>query len=163
MRGNFTFRSRILVGMLAMTLGLLLAAAAFAVLPTAGRTYAGHDSAAKINGFRAPVSFTVSSSGTSLAAFQYGNVGCIASPITGNPYAKSTGMIAVGTIAVASTGSFSIVNDNSRTGIKSTISGKFKTATTATGKITFRQHITGPGGFNKSCGPIALTFKATTK
>ncbi len=154
---------RSLVLAAAALLVLALCATALAAHPMAGKTYSGYTSAAKINGFSAPVSFKVSSNGKELLTFEYGNIGCIAYPVTGNPYANATGLIKVGTIAVSGKGSFSVTNENSREGVKSTIVGKFKTAKTITGKIKFTQHETGPGGFNKSCGPIDLTFTATTK
>jgi hypothetical protein len=74
------------------------------------KQYSGHTSAAKINGFRAPVSFKIASNGKKLLVFQYGNTGCFVSPITGNPYASASGILRVGTIALASNGTFSVKN-----------------------------------------------------
>ena len=166
-------RSRLNVLCVVAALTLIVAAAALAAHPKAGSKYSGFSSAAKVNSFRAPVSFKVSSGGTRLLVFKYGDVGCIpGGTITGNPYNSASGVIKVGTIAVSGTGSFSVkkakstyVNSTAGTTdvTKSTVTGKFKTAKTATGTITFTQHMTGPGGFAKSCGPIHLTFKATTK
>ncbi len=148
---------------------LALCATALAAHPPAGKQYSGFTSAAKINGFRAPIRFKVSSNAADLLAFEYGSLGCIAFPVTGNPYAKPTGFIKLGTIAVSRTGSFSLANSKSvSSGVVkdttvSTVTGTFKTATSATGKIVFTQSEAGPGGFHKSCGPVHLTFTATTK
>jgi hypothetical protein len=160
----YTYPRSLVLGAAAALLVLAICATALAAHPTAGKSYSGNTSAAKANGFSAPISFKVSSNGKQLLKFEYGNTGCIAYPITGDPYtgAHAT-IIKVGTVAVSSKGSFSVTNENRSEGIKSKISGKFKTANTAAGTIKFTQHETGPGGFNKSCGPIDQTFTATTK
>jgi len=163
MRRFYTYPRSLVLAAAAALLALAICATALAAHPTAGKTYTGSTSAAKINGFSAPISFKVSTNGKKLLAFRYGNAGCIAYPITGDPYTGAhAAIIKVGTVAVSGTGSFSVTNGGS-TGIKSKISGKFKTANKATGTIKFTQHLTGPGGFNKSCGPFNLTFTATTK
>lgn len=173
MRRNLTSRSRILIAVLVTALGLLLAAAALAAHPTAGKAYAGDTAAPAINGFRGPVTFTVSSGASSLLAFQYGNIGCIpAGTITGNPYTSAAAIIKVGTLTVSATGHFSITGAtftyaNTKAGTKTVtttaVTGKFKTAKSATGTITFTQHLTGVGGFSKSCGPLAMKFTAKRK
>jgi len=155
-----------------MGLGLLLAAAALAALPTSGKAYSGATAAPAINGFRGPVKFTVSSSGSSLLVFRYGNIGCIPSSgtISGNPYASAATMIKVGTIPVTATGHFSITgvaftyaNTVTKTVTTTAVTGRFKTAKAAAGTITFSQHVTGVGGFSKTCGPLAMKFTAKTK
>jgi hypothetical protein len=154
----------------ATLLMLAVCGVAVAAHPAAGSKYSGYTSAAKVNGFRAPVSFTVSGTGSKLLTFQYGNVGCLAYPITGNPFGTASGFVEVGSILVSGDGSFSVsdakhVNNSAgvKTVITSTVTGNFKTRKKATGKIAFVQKDTGPGGFNKRCGPIDLTFTATTK
>ena len=171
MRRNLTPRSRTMIAGIVAALGLVLTAGALAAHPKAGKTYSGFSSAAKVNGFSAPVSFKVSSNGTKLLGFQYGNGGCL--PVQtvppGNPYSKASGILKVGTIAVSANGSFSVQNAKftyvkfTTTTTKSTVAGKFKTAKSATGTIRFTQHVTGPGGFNRTCGPVHLTFSATIK
>jgi hypothetical protein len=174
MRRKPTSRSRILIAVLATALGLLLAAAALAARPTPGGTYAGNTAAPAVNGFRGPVTFTVSTGGTNLLRFQYGNIGCIpGGAITGNPYTSAAAIIKVGTIPVAAKGHFSLTGATSTyvntkggkttTVTTSAVAGKFKTAKTAAGTITFTQHLTGVGGFSKSCGPLAMKFTAKTK
>jgi len=168
-----TSRSRILAAILATALGLLLAAVALGAGPTAGKTYSGQTAAPAVNGFRGPVSFTASGDGSSLLLFQYGNIGCIpGGAITGNPYAIASGIIKVGTIPIAATGHFSATGAkftyaNTKAGTKTVtttaVAGKFKTAKVATGTITFTQHLTGVGGFSKSCGPLAMKFTAKRK
>jgi len=167
------YRSRILIAVLTTALGLLLAAAALAAHPAAGGKYSGDTAAPAINGFRGPVTFTVSSRGTSLLGFLYGNIGCIPGrTVSGNPYASAAAMIKAGTIPVSASGHFSVkgvtstyVNSKGHTTTVTTtaITGKFKTANTATGLITFKQHLNGVGGFTKNCGPLAIKFTAKRK
>jgi hypothetical protein len=162
-----------LIAVLATALGLLLVAVALAAIPVAGKTYSGHTAAPAVNGFRGPVTFTVSGDASSLMLFQYGNIGCIpGGTITGNPYAIASGMIKVGTIPVSATGHFSSTGAqftyaNAKAGTKTVtttaVTGKFKTAKSASGTITFTQHLTGVGGFSKSCGPLAMKFTAKTR
>jgi hypothetical protein len=173
MHRKLTSGSRILIAVLATALGLLLAAAALAAHPTAGTAYAGDTAAPAVNGFRGPVTFTVSAGGSSLLAFQYGNIGCIpGGTIAGNPYASAAGMIKVGTIPVSAKGHFSVTGTtftytNTKAGMKTVtttmVTGKFKTAKKATGAISFSQHLTGPDGFSKSCGPLEMKFTAKTQ
>jgi predicted nucleic acid-binding protein len=113
------------------------------------------------------------SNGRSLLAFKYGTVGCTpVSTFTGDPYTSAANIIKVGTITSSGSGSFSATNAkstylNSKKGKKyitiSGIAGKFKTANSATGTITFSQKVAGPGGANNSCGPYTIHFTATTK
>ncbi len=170
---KLTSRSRILIAVLATALGLLLAGAALAAHPMAGKAYAGDTAAPAVNGFRGPVTFTVSGTGSSLLLFRYGNIGCIpGGTIAGNPYAGAAAMINVGTIPASAKGHFSVTGatftyTNTKAGTKTVtttmITGKFKTAKTATGAITFSQHLTGTGGFSKSCGPLEMKFTAKTQ
>lgn len=168
-----TSRSRMLIAAFATALGLLLAAVALAALPVAGGTYSGHTAAPAVNGFLGPVTFTVSGDAGGLLVFEYGNIGCIpGGTITGNPYATASGMIKVGTVPVSATGHFSTTGAqftyaNAKTGMKTVtttaVAGRFKTSSRASGTITFSQHLTGPGGFSKSCGPLAMKFTAKAK
>jgi hypothetical protein len=148
-------------------LTLVLAAAALAAHPTAGRKYTGFTSVAKVNGFRAPVSFTVSSSGSKLLSFKYGNLGCPSqSGPTGDPYTGGHAAITtVGMIHVSSAGTFSVKNlksGSSPTYTISSVTGKFKTAKTATGSIKLVNWFSVPGNTHR-CGSSSATFTATTK
>jgi hypothetical protein len=151
----------------ALTLILILAGAALAAHPKAGSKYAGFTSAPKVNGFRAPVSFKVSSSGSKLLSFKYGNTGCPSQTTpAGNPYLKSGSLTTVGTIQVASAGTFSVKNLKTSTGPAtytiSSVTGKFKSAKTATGSIKISNWFSVPGNTH-SCGSASVTFTATTK
>lgn len=173
MRRPFTHPRSIILGATAGLLVLGTCATALAVLPVSGKTYSGYTSLPRINGHRGPVSFSVSSNGSSLLAFRYGTVGCTpVSSFSGNPYTSAANIIKVGTITMSGSGSFSATNTksmylNSKTGKKyvtiSTIAGKFNTGNSAAGTITFSQKIAGRGGASKSCGPYAIHFTATTK
>jgi hypothetical protein len=172
MRRLYTYpRSLVLAAVAALFPAIC--ATALAAHPKANKTYTGDTSAPAINGHRGPVSFKVSSNGRSLLAFKYGNIGCIpGGTIKGNPYTSAANIINVGTIAASSDGSFSAPNAKSTyvnskvhttTVTISMIMGKFKTAKSASGTISFTQNLTGPGGFKKSCGPLEEKFTATTK
>ncbi len=147
-------------------LTLVLAAAALAANLGAGGKYKGFTSAAKVNGFRAPVSFAVSSSGSKLLSFKYGNLGCPSQTgPTGDPYTGAHAAITtVGTIMVTS-GTFSVKNLKSGSTpeyVISSVTVKFKTAKKATGSIKYANWFSVPGNTH-SCGPATtVTFTATT-
>jgi hypothetical protein len=176
MRGATIRRSHILRRSLLVLLGaiaaltVVLAAAALAAHPKAGKKYSGFTSAAKVNGFRAPVSFKVSSSGGKLLSFKYGHAGCatMGPQPPGNPYLKSGALANVGTVHVSSTGAFSIKNVKTTTGSNptfftiSSVTGKFKAAKTATGSITYSTGFTAPG-ITHTCVTSTVTFTATVK
>jgi hypothetical protein len=88
----------------------------------------------------------------------------------GNPYNNASNITKVGTIAVSANGSFSVKNVKSTyvftkasltQVITTMVTGKFETARSASGTITFTEKWTAPG-LNHSC-PAHLTFTATTK
>ncbi len=82
-----------------------------------------------------------------------------------NPYLKSGAFIKVGTIHVSSAGTFSVKDlksGSSPTYTISTVTGKFKTAKTATGSIKYGNWFSVPGNTH-SCGSASVTFTATTK
>jgi hypothetical protein len=155
---------RVLCGVAALS--LILAATALAASPKAGSRYSGFTSAPKINGFQAPVSFKVSSPAGKLLSFKYGNTGCPTQSAPGNPYLKSNALTTVGTIPVSSTGTFSAKNvkttTSSATYVISSVAGKFKSRTTATGSIKINNWFSVPGNTH-SCGSSTVTFTATTK
>src|ERR1019366_512537 len=77
---------RMLIAVFAAALSLLLAVSALAARPKAGRTYRGFTSAGASNGFKAPVSFKVSSDGKRLLGFVWYGFGCMGGGGPGNPY-----------------------------------------------------------------------------
>jgi hypothetical protein len=137
---------RIPIAALAAALSLTLAVGALAALPTAGKTYTGFTSVPPYRGFKAAVSFKVSTNGKQLLGFQWAAGGCIGMGGPGNAYADPYNNYRVGTIPVSATGTFSVANvkwtSNYHSPAKtttSTISGRFTTAKTATGTIHYRQ------------------------
>jgi len=170
MRRLYTYPRSLVLAATAALLALAICATALAAHPKAGKTYSGHTSAAKVNGFSAPVSFKVSSSGGKLLSFKYGHGGCatMGAQPPGNPYLKSGAIANVGTVHVSSTGAFSVKKVKTTTGSNptfftiSSVSGKFKAAKTATGSITYSTGFTAPG-ITHTCVTSTVTFTATTK
>jgi hypothetical protein len=168
-RSRITAAARLII-LAALTLGLALAATALAAHPKAGRKYVGTTSQAKVNGFHAPVSFTVSTNGTQLKHFKYGSLGCQGaggfrpgvSPYTGANLAP------VRPLTVTAKGTFSIANSKHSTKTKAgvptttttitSVTGKFVSAKSASGKITFSQKYVQPKS-HFTCGPVTLKFK----
>lgn len=157
---------RILIAALAAALGLALAVGALAALPTPGKTFTGFTSVPPYRGFKAAVSFKVSTSGRQLLGFKWAAGGCIGMGGPGNAYADPYNNYLVGTIPVSATGTFSVKNVPSITRghgapIKtttSTVSGRFTTAKTATGTINYTQKD------SEGAGPCSgnTTFTART-
>jgi hypothetical protein len=177
MRRNSMFRRWTLAVLLAPVLGLVLVAGALAVLPHAGKLYTGYTAGPGYHGFTAPVSFTVSRNGRQLLAFKWAGGGCIGLGGPGNAYTSADLNYKVGTINVSRAGTFSVKNvkwtspvRQPRTGRRkvtiSTVTGRFKTATTATGTIHFTQQITkkcsGTTTFTASAGPAPGGFHKTS-
>jgi hypothetical protein len=161
-------RHRILAA--ASVLTLAITATALAAHPIAGGHYKGFDSAPKVNGFRAPVTFTAAS-GSKLVHFKYSTFGCFGSGGQLTPgvnyYLKPYAVQAVGTIKVSGNGKFSVRNassmykiDGQTTVTKSSVSGKFTRSNKATGTITFTQAFSAPHLASEHCGPTRLTFSA---
>jgi hypothetical protein len=157
----------------AVLLTLAVAGAALAAHPKAGKKYSGFTSEPKLEGFSAPVSFTVSGSATRLLGFRYASLGCFGAGgfRPGVDYFTQSGnILKVGAVSVSSNGSFSIKNAASShtvagqtTVTTTTVKGKFKSAKVAAGTITFTQKFSGAGFPGSSCGPAHLTFTAKTK
>jgi hypothetical protein len=161
--------------LIALALTLAISTTALAAHPKAGKRYTGTTSAAKLLGFSAPVRFTVSASGAKLVGFTYGSFGCFGAggfkPGV-NPYTGGA-LISVGSVPVAGNGRFSVKNAKSRHVFTGTfgetivttaqVSGRFTSAKTATGSITFRQTGIPKHGKSFSCGPGTLTFSASAK
>ena len=158
-------RSALRLGTLVATFGtgltLLTALSASAAVPTAGSLYTGYVAKSAYNGFTAPVSFTVSKNGRQLLRFKWASGGCVGLGGPGNAWTSPYLNYKIGTIRVSPTGAFSVRNVKSRNTQNhvtkvtiSTIKGRFKTKTTATGTIHFTQKVA------RTCSGTA-TFTAT--
>ena len=143
-----------LIAALSAALAVVLAPGALGASPKAGKLYTGPTSAS-YNGFTAPVSFTVSRNGRQLLAFKWAGGGCVGLGGPGNAWTNPEMNYKVGTINVSRTGAFAVKNVKSTfTGkhgahaftkvTTSTVTGRFKNATTATGTISFTMKITKP-------------------
>jgi hypothetical protein len=148
-----------------------LSAAALAAQPKPGKKYSGFTSARKVNGFGAPVSFKVSDGSGSLLQFRYSTLGCLGSGGlgTGNPFKSKFATVKVGMLGVSGSSTFSVsghkssnVSHGYTTTTSTSVNGKFKTSKKAVGSITFSQKVTGKG-VHESCGPVTVTFTATSK
>lgn len=165
---------RIVIVVVAAALSLLLAVGAFAAHPKAGKTYKGFVAGASFNGFKAPVSFKVSSGGKRLLAFKWAGFGCFGGggPPGVNPFNDPWLTKRVGTIKVFNNGKFSIKNvkwtakGNGSTHPTmvtfSTVKGRFVTSKKATGTIVFTQKMQGMTCISTSHGNPPLKFTATT-
>ncbi len=167
-----TFRGRTLA--VAAVGALTLTGTALAAHPNASKKYGGPTSAKKFNGYRSQVTFKVAKDGKSLQNFTYQSVGCYGAGGNlqkgVNYLAKPWNVHKLGTISVASNGSFSRRNVLTRyttqgytTITKSTVAGRFTTSSKASGTISFTQSETGPKGVlvPRPCGPVKITFTAT--
>jgi hypothetical protein len=164
---------RMLIAVFAAALSLLLAVSALAARPKAGRTYRGFTSAGASNGFKAPVSFKVSSDGKRLLGFVWYGFGCMGGGGPGNPY-TGTGYTyhRIGTISVSAGGMFSVKNAKwtfrappSQGGMLvtiSTIAGRFTNAKTAIGTIRFTQTQQGHTCSSSQHHAPTTTFSART-
>jgi hypothetical protein len=160
----------------AAALVLAIAAVAPAAQPKAGKKYAGVTSGPVFNGFAPPVSFKVSGNKKTLVSFKYSTFGCSGFGGGGglkpgvNYYLQASAVQKLGSIPVSKSGSFSIKNvvrtysiNGQKTITTSSVKGKFKTPKKATGKITFSQTFNVPGANVPPCGPVTVSFTATTK
>jgi hypothetical protein len=156
---------------LTLLLALLLlgtAATALAAHPKSGSHLSGYTSASPINGFKAPVTFSVSPNGATLLNFTYASLGCVGaggfSPGV-DYFTKPFNTIKVGKVKVSKSGHFSESGGAStysafgdKTVTTSKVTGSFTSAKNATGTITFSQQISGK--FTTSCGPANISFTA---
>ena len=162
MRRNTTHL--ILLATVAAALGLALAVDALAATPKPGTTFKGFTSVGAYNGYRATVSFKVSADGKQLLAFKWQAGGCIGMGGPGNAYADPYNNYLVGTMPVSAPGTFSVKNvkwvGTSQTPHKttlSTVSGRFTSATTASGTIHYTQ--TDASGAGPCSGVTTFTAK----
>jgi len=163
MRRNTT--RLILFATVAAALGLALAVDALAAVPKAGTTFTGFTSVEPSHGHRAAVSFKVSANGKQVLAFKWAAPGCMGMGGP-NPYADPYWNYLVGTIPISATGTFAVKDvkwvGTSQTPHKttlSTVSGRFTSATTATGTIHYTQ--TDASGAGPCSG--STTFTAHVK
>jgi hypothetical protein len=169
-------RSRTRVAaLLTAALTLAVTASALAAHPKPGRKYSGATSEQKVEGFSAPVTFSVSADGTKLLRFTYGSLGCSGaggfrpgvSPFTGAALDR------VGTINLAANGHFAISNAESTLKFKGGSQGKLVTTTAVTGRFTSAKQASGQITFSQDvslahqkpfgCGPVTFKFKAKLK
>ena len=153
-------------------LGLLLAVAlaagtALAAKPKQRAHFTGYTNQPAVEGFRAPVKFTVSSDGRALSNFTFGTFGCFGAggfrpgvnPYTGNSliHVAKVKVTASGQISQVATSSYTVQGQTTTTTL--TIAGRFSNPKKASGTITFSQAVT--GAFHSSCGPAMRTFSAS--
>ena len=152
----------------ALACAALLAGApsALAAHPKKGAHFSGSFSFTGINGFKAPVSFTVSKDGKKLTGLQYSTLGCFGSggfQKGVDYYTKAGNIIKVGTVKVSASGHFSasgVVFKFTVSGFTTTtttkVSGSFTSAKAASGTLTFAQKLSS----GASCNSSVLSFKA---
>ena len=156
------------VALLAASALLASSAVALGALPKHGASFTGKSSESPINGFSAPVLFTVAKNGKSLTGFRYSTLGCFGGggfrPGV-NYYAKPEFFVKVPGVRIAAGGRFSAIGVKySRTAFGQTttttskVTGSFTKSKAAKGTIVFSQDVTGQ--FNSKCGPGTLQFTA---
>jgi hypothetical protein len=161
-------RSTTRIVVAAITCAALLAggASALAAHPKKRAHFSGSFTFTGINGFKAPVAFTVSKDGKTLTGFAYSTLGCFGSggfqPGV-DYYTKPSAIIKIGTVKVASSGSFSRSNVVSSytiagytTTTTSSVRGKFSSAHKGNGTVTFEQKLS--GATSSTCHSLALAF-----
>ena len=145
---------RILIAALVGALSLLLlAVGALAASPAPGKAFTGFMALPPYDGFKATVSFKVSSDGKRVLGFDWQSGGCIGMGGPGNAYADPYNNYRVATIPVSASGTFSVANakwmSNHHPPAKTTIfsvNGRFITATKATGTIHYTMELSGGSG-----------------
>lgn len=175
------FKRSLVGAALAVLIIVAVAATALAASPKKGAKFKGTLSYSgteiKIGKFVAPLSFKVSSSGTQVLSFKYGDLGCFGYGGIGtkNPF-KFPGVIKrFGAISVTASGRFSAGATKSTykasggtgkskysdsTTTTSSLTGRFTSAKKATGTVTFSQSDIYNGHKPSTCGPVTLTFSA---
>ena len=160
---------RALAVVVAGALSVLVVGTALAAHPKAGKSYTGFTSGPAFNGFKPPVSFSVSSDGKRLHGLKYSAGDCGGMGGSGDPWTNPEFVRKVGTIKVDGKGNFSVKNATWKVTLSgskppvtkyssSTISGRFKTAKKAAGTITLKVKVG-----STSCPTQKLSFTATTK
>lgn len=157
---------RILIAALVGALSLLLlAVGALAASPAPGKAFTGFMALPPYDGFKAKVSFKVSNDGKQVLAFRWQSGGCIGMGGPGNAFADPYNNYRVATIPVSPTGTFSIANAkwtaSNHPPAKTTVfsvTGRFTTATRATGTIHYSMALS--GGSGPCSGQTAFTAEA---
>ncbi|HEX4435549.1 MAG TPA: hypothetical protein VH061_02020 [Solirubrobacteraceae bacterium] len=154
--------------LLALLCAAVFTAVALAAKPAHGAKFSGRTAAEAVEGFFAPVNFTVSRDGKSLKGFTFGSLGCegaggFAPGVS--PY-KGGSIIHVGTVKVSSKGAISVSGAKSKFEIQGqittttvAITGHFTKRKAATGTITFSQKFSGT--LDSGCGPAKINFTAS--
>jgi hypothetical protein len=147
---------------------LMTAVVAIAAQPKKGAHFVGTIPGSGINGFKPPVTFTVSPNGKSLTRFTYSTFGCFGAggfrPGI-DYYTKPNAIIKVGTVKVSGSGHFSatgavwvyrgsVVTTTTTTKVRVSFTG----SKSASGTMTFTQKLSGQD--KGSCGPATLPFTA---
>jgi hypothetical protein len=145
------------------------AASALAAHPKKGSHFSGSFSFTGVNGFKAPVAFTVSRNGKTLVGFSYSTLGCFGSggfQKGVDYYTKPFSIIKVGSVKVSASGRFSakgVVFKYTVAGITTTttttLSGRFSGAKAASGTVTFSQKLSS-GAATCTSVPLSFTAKA---
>jgi hypothetical protein len=170
MNRTAAIRRSVLGSLIAIVCAAAFAAVALAVKPAHGAHFTGRTSVLPINGFYAPVKFTVAQDGRSLKGFSFGSFGCFGAggfrPGV-NPYTGSS-ILHVSAVKVTDSGRFLVAGAKSRYTIAGqtttttiAVSGRFTGRKTATGSITFSQKVTGTA--TSSCGPATIQFSAISR
>jgi hypothetical protein len=160
-------RARVIALVLASAALLSGAASAIAAHPKKRAHFSGSFAFTGVNGFKAPVAFTVSKDGKTLTGFVYSTLGCFGSggfQKGVNYYTKPGAIVKVGTVKVSSSGHFSASGVVSRyaafgyaTTTTTTLSGSFSKSNAASGTVSFSQKLA-PGG--ATCNATRIAFKA---
>lgn len=159
--------SRLTVTTLTCTIVLSGAASAFGAHPKKSAHFSGTFAHIELEGFKAPVSFTVSSSGKALKGVTYSTLGCFGAggfkPGV-DYYTKPAAIIKVGAVKLSSSGRFSakgVVFKYTAFGFTTTttttLSGRFTGTRAASGSVRFTQQLSSGATCQTS---QALTFTA---
>lgn len=156
---------RVSAQLVAVALSLTIVGSALAARPASSAKFKGSatGSVTFATTFKAtdPLGFTASSSGKELLSFTYTDNVCDLA---------SSKEIAVGAVKVAANGTFSVaafksapesdaLEDGQKVVTTTTISGRFVSATKATGTLTYTQKENNTPASH--CGPITLSFTAS--
>jgi hypothetical protein len=148
------------------------AASALAAHPKKSAHFSGSFGFAGVNGFKPPVSFSVSKNGKTLTGFAYSTLGCFGAggfQKGVNYYTKPEAIVKVGTVKVSSSGHFSaggvVWKYSNKFGVTTTttttLSGSFSKAKAASGTVSFAQKLSGKT--TGACESQALSFSAKAR
>ena len=146
---------------LAVSTTLVLAASAWAVVPSNG-PFAGKTALHPINGFADVLSFNMSG-GKAMRKFTFGTLGCFgvgAFPVGTDPYGDPTNTVVIGSIPVKK-GVFKFTTkptlpEANGTVTTVTVQGSFTSSKAVNGIISVSQSDNGD-----TCGPSKMKFSAT--